>query len=109
MTVGVVIFDCEGVLVDSEELAVDLMDPMATAHGVPMSCGHAARAMGAAAGHCLVVEDSVPGFQAGTAPGMQVVALTEGDDRHFDPRIETCNTLCALPGVLDRGGQWVTA
>ncbi len=33
---------------------------------------HAARAMGIAPGHCLVIEDSAPGIAAGCAAGMTV-------------------------------------
>jgi HAD superfamily hydrolase (TIGR01509 family) len=36
---------------------------------------HAARAMGVASADCVVVEDSLPGIQAGIAAGMQVFAF----------------------------------
>lgn len=36
---------------------------------------HAARALGQPARHCAVVEDSIPGLQAGLAAGMQVFSL----------------------------------
>ena len=38
---------------------------------------HAAAALGHAPEHCAVVEDSVPGIQAGLAAGMRVFALCE--------------------------------
>ncbi len=45
---------------------------------------HAARAMDAEPARCAVIEDSLPGIQAGLAAGMQVFAL----QRHgVDPRI----------------------
>jgi beta-phosphoglucomutase-like phosphatase (HAD superfamily) len=43
---------------------------------------HAAAAMGTAAGRCVVVEDSVPGVEAGVAAGMTVLGfarITEAD------------------------------
>jgi len=40
---------------------------------------HAAQALGARPSHCAVVEDSLPGVQAGLAAGMQVFSLTEVD------------------------------
>jgi HAD superfamily hydrolase (TIGR01509 family) len=45
---------------------------------------HAARAMGVAAEDCVVVEDSLPGIQAGLAAGMTVFAFQPQD---VDPRI----------------------
>jgi HAD superfamily hydrolase (TIGR01509 family) len=39
---------------------------------------HAARSMGAARSRCLVVEDSVPGVQAGIAAGMTVIGYCGG-------------------------------
>jgi HAD superfamily hydrolase (TIGR01509 family) len=45
---------------------------------------HAARAMGVAPGDCVVVEDSLPGIQAGLAAGMTVFAFQPQD---VDPRI----------------------
>ena len=36
---------------------------------------HAARALGCEPGHCAVVEDSLPGLQAGLAAGMRVFSL----------------------------------
>lgn len=41
MAIGLVIFDCDGVLVDSEGLAAEAMAAMATEHGVPMSSDEA--------------------------------------------------------------------
>ena len=40
---------------------------------------HAARAMGVAPQYCAVIEDSLPGIQAGLAAGMQVYALIHPD------------------------------
>ena len=36
---------------------------------------HAAKVLGVAPGHCAVVEDSLPGIEAGLAAGMRVVSL----------------------------------
>ena len=43
---------------------------------------HAAQALGVSPEHCAVVEDSLPGMQAGVAAGMQVFALLP---REFTP------------------------
>lgn len=39
---------------------------------------HAAQAMGTAPADCIVIEDSVPGVQAGVAAGMPVIGFTGG-------------------------------
>jgi len=44
---------------------------------------HAAERMGAAPGHCLVIEDSVPGVTAGVAAGMTVFGFTGSS--HCEP------------------------
>src|SRR5208282_4639240 len=44
---------------------------------------HAAERMGAAPGHCLVIEDSVPGVTAGVAAGMTVFGFSGSS--HCEP------------------------
>jgi HAD superfamily hydrolase (TIGR01509 family) len=52
---------------------------------------HAARALGVAPAHCAVVEDSLPGIQAGLAAGMQVHALIDPAEVPADLRVQiTC-------------------
>jgi HAD superfamily hydrolase (TIGR01509 family) len=43
---------------------------------------HAAQQMGADPQTCVVIEDSVPGVQAGSAAGMTVLGYAERSDRH---------------------------
>lgn len=65
---------------------------------------HAASALGVAAQDCAVVEDSLPGIQAGIAAGMTVFAFQPND---VDPRIPADVTvvreLLALPKLLAGG------
>ncbi len=63
---------------------------------------HAARALGVAPGHCAVVEDSLPGMQAGLAAGMTVFALrTHGVlPPEIAARVEQIASLRELPGRL---------
>ncbi|MFB2895353.1 HAD-IA family hydrolase [Aerosakkonemataceae cyanobacterium BLCC-F50] len=56
-----VIFDLDGTLVDSEKLKPD-----------PGLFLHTAYKMGFSPKHCVVIEDSVTGVQAGRAAGMTV-------------------------------------
>jgi HAD superfamily hydrolase (TIGR01509 family) len=58
--------------------AVFSADAVANGKPAPDLFLHAADVMGAAAGACTVVEDSVNGVRAGRAAGMQVVGFTGG-------------------------------
>jgi HAD superfamily hydrolase (TIGR01509 family) len=49
---------------------------------------HAAHAMGVAPAHCAVVEDSLPGLQAGVAAGMQVYSLYPASDTPAELRTQ---------------------
>ncbi|CAG9183357.1 HAD-IA family hydrolase [Cupriavidus pinatubonensis] len=62
---------------------------------------YAAKSMGFAAEECAVVEDSVPGMEAGLAAGMRVFALCSEDDIpvHLRPRVVPIGSLREL---LDR-------
>jgi beta-phosphoglucomutase-like phosphatase (HAD superfamily) len=82
-----VIFDCDGVLVDSGRLAVRTEAEVVRQLDVPMCVAsggshenflHAAAVMGASPARCAVVEDSVSGVTAGLASGMTVFAFAGG-------------------------------
>lgn len=65
---------------------------------------HAARAMRATPEHCAVVEDSLPGVQAGIAAGMQTFWFHPPDD--VPEPIMTLVNLTDLPGLLaDMAGR----
>ncbi|MBS1914188.1 MAG: HAD-IA family hydrolase [Bacteroidetes bacterium] len=62
---------------------------------------HAARAMGVGPSECAVVEDSIPGIQAGVAAGMMVYALTGGGDAEtLPPGVQVIRHLLELPNAL---------
>ncbi len=62
---------------------------------------HAAAAMGAAPGRCLVVEDSAPGVAAARAAGMPVVALLHEDAPAWLPAgVPAIRALSDLPAFL---------
>lgn len=65
---------------------------------------HAAQALGIAPEHCAVVEDSLPGVQAGLAAGMQVFSLhpREGLPADIAERVTFIENLGALPPLLAR-------
>ena len=66
---------------------------------------HAARALGVAPAHCAVVEDSLPGVQAGLAAGMQVFSLhpRDGLPAEIAERVTFIENLGALPRLLAQG------
>lgn len=63
---------------------------------------HAAAVMGAAAAECVVVEDSVPGVEAGVAAGMRVLGFAPGGN---GAELAACgaevfSAMAELPGLL---------
>ena len=63
---------------------------------------HAAQAMGVNPESCVVIEDSLPGVQAGIAAGMRVYAYTPDGDPQFLERegAITFDSMHSLPGYL---------
>jgi HAD superfamily hydrolase (TIGR01509 family) len=63
---------------------------------------HAAKAMGYDPQDCVVIEDSLPGVQAGVAAGMRVYAYTPDGDPHALARegAVTFSSMRALPAYL---------
>jgi HAD superfamily hydrolase (TIGR01509 family) len=62
---------------------------------------HAARAMGVAPKDCVVVEDSLPGIQAGLAAGMTVFAFQPQDvDPRIPAEVTVLRSLLELRGLL---------
>jgi beta-phosphoglucomutase-like phosphatase (HAD superfamily) len=59
---------------------------------------HAARTLGYSPAHCIVVEDSLPGVQAGVAAGMQVCALGSAHEISADVHWFLC--MAELPAIL---------
>jgi HAD superfamily hydrolase (TIGR01509 family) len=65
---------------------------------------HAARAMGVAPEDCVVVEDSLPGIQAGLAAGMTVFAFQPQDvDPRIPAEVTVLKSLLELPSLLGTG------
>lgn len=65
---------------------------------------HAAESMGVQPAACLVVEDSLPGIEAGIAAGMEVVAFQPHEVDHRIPgNITVIRHLSELTTHLDRG------
>jgi len=65
---------------------------------------HACRAMGVAPERCAVVEDSLPGIQAGIAAGMTVFALqSHGVDPRIPSEVQVVSHLGQLRNVLRPG------
>ena len=62
---------------------------------------HAARRMGVAPEHCLVVDDSLPGLRAGLAAGAQAVGLGELDISKLSGEIERARDMRELERLLD--------
>ncbi|MQR02694.1 HAD family hydrolase [Glaciimonas soli] len=58
---------------------------------------HAAQQKGVAPSRCVVVEDSIPGVQAGIAAGMRVFALQAGHTKaNFPPEVTVISALSEL-------------
>ena len=125
-----VIFDCDGVLVDSEPISIRIDVEMFAEVGVTVSeqevidhfVGrifsatevangkpapdlflHAARRMGVDPGACVVVEDSHYGVLAARAAGMDVLGYAGGvisADALAGPRTIVFDDMRSLPGLL---------
>ncbi len=65
---------------------------------------HAAAAMGVEPGHCLVIEDSVPGVQAAQAAGMAVVGFTGVS--HDKDRMRRRLTDAGARATIDHFEDW---
>lgn len=84
--VDLIIFDCDGVLVDSEPVFYRTLSHYLTENGGALSAeeceirfiGLSVQAMGARPPNTVVIEDSPAGVQAGVAAGMTVVGFTGG-------------------------------
>lgn len=62
---------------------------------------HAAKVMGVAPSRCAVVEDSLPGIEAGVAAGMTVFALQANERTSGVPKgVHVIRKLAELPGYL---------
>jgi HAD superfamily hydrolase (TIGR01509 family) len=71
---------------------------------------HAAAAMGIAPADCAVVEDSLPGIQAGLAAGMTVFAFQPDEaDGRIPAEVTVLRELRMLPGLLGAGARPLTA
>ena len=108
-----VVFDCDGVLVDSGRLTVEVEARMLTEMGWPITLGlaglrplfegriysgsevargkrwpdlfvYAARSMGAEPRRCAVIEDSINGARAANAAGMSCYGFAGGLTRRAD-------------------------
>src|SRR2546421_443237 len=89
MSCRAILFDLDGVLVDSRECieliwhawaaerGLDPADFLRVAHGrrIAETLRLVARRLGVAPADCVVVEDSPPGVGAGKAAGMRVIAV----------------------------------
>ncbi len=67
---------------------------------------HAARVLGVAPEHCAVVEDSLPGIEAGLAAGMRVFSLMPAAElpAALEDRVVTISSLVELDNIFHRKG-----
>jgi HAD superfamily hydrolase (TIGR01509 family) len=67
---------------------------------------HAARVLGVAPEHCAVVEDSLPGIEAGLASGMRVFSLlpASGLPEAWREQVVCIRNLADLNGIFHPGG-----
>lgn len=67
---------------------------------------HAAKAMNAAPEQCVVVEDSLPGIEAGLAAGMHVIGFRmHGLSADLASRIHSTDDFNDVPHIIDRLSQ----
>jgi beta-phosphoglucomutase-like phosphatase (HAD superfamily) len=76
-----VIFDCDGVLVDSETLANGVLATLLSSEGLPTTLAQACRERhGSPARDCVVVEDTPSGVTAAVSAGMPVLGYAADSD-----------------------------
>lgn len=99
-----VIFDCDGVLVDSEVISNEVLARMLTREGLPTTLfQHAARIMNAKPSACVVIEDTPSGITAAVAAGMRAIGYAaDSDERALRNAgaTEIIRSLDGLPKLL---------
>lgn len=108
-----VVFDCDGVLVDSEVIAVRVGQLVLADLGWELELEeiverflHAAGTLGTAPERCAVVEDSAHGVQAARSAGMHVFACAGGvtpAERLAGPGTTVFHDMRQLPDLLAAG------
>jgi beta-phosphoglucomutase-like phosphatase (HAD superfamily) len=113
--VDLVIFDCDGVLVDSEVISCRAHSQMLTRHGYPITAAvfpvtlkRRSKRMRAPPERCLVIEDSIPGITGAVAAGMIVLGFHggshcrpgHGDTLRAAGATVTFDDMRQLPGLI---------